>query len=164
MDIRLLTIGFTQKTAEQFFTLLATAGVEKLLDVRENRGGQLAGFAKEADLRFFVPRITRAVYEVEPLFAPTRDIRRAYIATGDWSAYEASFRELMIERRIGELLPPDRFAPPTALLCSEPAADKCHRRLVVEHLAQAWRNLGHSVTIEHLIVNNTPRRRHANKP
>jgi uncharacterized protein (DUF488 family) len=160
MHIRLLTIGFTQKTAEQFFTLLSTSGVRKLLDVRENRGGQLAGFAKEADLRYFVPRLMGGVYDVEPLLAPTRDIRRAYIESDDWSAYEKSFHELMLDRRIIELLPPSRFADPTALLCSEPTAEKCHRRLVVEHLAAAWRNLGHSVTIEHLAANaKLPRRR-----
>jgi hypothetical protein len=96
---------------------------------------------------------------VEPLLAPTREIRRAYIASGDWSAYEASFRELMIERRIAELLPPDRFVQPTALLCSEPTAEKCHRRLVVEHLAAKWREADHSVAIEHLVLAAPHRRR-----
>ena len=70
MQIQLFTIGFTKKTAQEFFTLLSDAGVKRLLDVRENRTGQLAGFAKEEDLRFFVPRLTDALYEVEPLFAP----------------------------------------------------------------------------------------------
>lgn len=161
MDIRLLTIGFTQKTAAEFFSMLEQAGVRKLLDVRENRSGQLAGFAKEADLRYFVPRlISDAAYEVEPLLAPTREIRRAYMDTKDWTAYEISFRELMHERHLVELLPPERFAEPTALLCSEPTAEKCHRRLVVEHLADAWRALGHHVTIEHLVLDKKrPKRR-----
>ncbi len=133
--------------------MLVQAGVRTLLDVRENRGGQLAGFAKEADLRYFVPLLAGgAGYEVEPLLAPTREIRRAYIATKDWLAYEVAFRELLRDRRLLELLPPERFVEPTALLCSEPTADRCHRRLVVEHLADGWRAAGHGVTIEHLVL------------
>ena len=50
MRSTIYTIGFTQKTAEEFFRLLQEAGVRKLIDVRENRAGQLAGFAKFPDL------------------------------------------------------------------------------------------------------------------
>lgn len=170
MQLRLFTIGFTKKTAEQFFTLLAGAGVRRVIDTRENRGGQLAGFAKEADLRYFLPRLIEAEYEVEPLFAPTKEIRRAYIATGDWAAYEASFKQLMLDRRLADLFSPDRFAAPAALLCSEPTADRCHRRLVVEHLADTWRRQGHEVSIEHLAVeaarpnHSTSKRRRVTAP
>ena len=33
---------------------------------------------------------------------------------------------------------PDLFAVPTALLCSEPTAKHCHRRVVVEYLDEKW--------------------------
>lgn len=152
MNIRLLTIGFTQKTAEQFFGLLEAAGTKKVLDIRENRSGQLSGFAKEQDLRFFLPRLIGAEYEVEPLLAPSPAIRDAYKTTKDWDAYERSFMALIDERRLGELIQPERFAVPTAMLCSEPTPEKCHRRLLAEYFADRWRPLGYTVEIEHLVL------------
>jgi uncharacterized protein (DUF488 family) len=152
MNIRLLTIGFTQKSAEQFFGLLHDAGAKKVLDIRENRSGQLSGFAKEADLRFFLDRLIGAAYEVEEALAPTVEIRTAYKESKDWAAYERSFMALLATRRIADLIGPERFSMPTALLCSEPTAEKCHRRLVAEYLAERWRPLGHSVEIVHLAL------------
>jgi len=57
MGSTICTIGFAGKTAEQFFTLLKNAGVQKLIDIRENRIGQLSGFAKYPDLAFFLDRV-----------------------------------------------------------------------------------------------------------
>ena len=152
MNIRLLTIGFTQKTAEQFFGLLEAAGVRMVLDIRENRGGQLSGFAKEQDLRFFLPRLIGAEYDIEPLLAPSPEIRVAYKTTKDWTAYEQSFMAMLAERRAGELIQPERFHVSTALLCSEPTPEKCHRRLVADYFADRWRPLGHAVEIHHLVL------------
>jgi len=42
----LYTIGFTKKSAEQFFGLLRNNHVKQLVDVRISNGSQLAGFAK----------------------------------------------------------------------------------------------------------------------
>ena len=42
----LFTIGFTKKTAEQFFNLLYVNHVRRLIDVRLSNNSQLAGFAK----------------------------------------------------------------------------------------------------------------------
>jgi uncharacterized protein (DUF488 family) len=150
MNIRLLTIGFTQKSAEQFFGLLRDAGTRKVLDIRENRSGQLSGFAKEADLRYFLARLIGAEYDIEPLLAPTPEIRKAYKTTKEWSAYERSFMAMLADRRVGELIGPERFSEATALLCSEPTPEKCHRRLVAEYFADRWRPLGHHVEIVHL--------------
>ncbi len=152
MNIRLLTIGFTQKSAEQFFGLLAGAAVAHVLDIRENRSGQLSGFAKEQDLRYFLPRLIGAEYDIEPLLAPSPEIRDAYKATKDWAAYERSFMAMIDDRRAGDLIQPERFDRPTALLCSEPTPEKCHRRLVAEYFAARWRPLGHTVEIEHLVI------------
>lgn len=48
--MKLFTIGFTQKTAEQFFGLLRRSGAKRVVDVRLNNVSQLAGFAKKQDL------------------------------------------------------------------------------------------------------------------
>ena len=44
--MKIYTIGFTQKTAGQFFDLLLSNQVDTLVDVRLNNKSQLAGFAK----------------------------------------------------------------------------------------------------------------------
>lgn len=133
------TIGFTQTTAERFFTRLADARVERLLDVRLNNTSQLAGFAKAQDLPYFARELVGATYEHEPLLAPTQDILDAYKKRkGDWAAYEREFRTLMERRRIDEVLSATAFERRTALLCSEAGPEHCHRRLVAEFLAERW--------------------------
>jgi len=44
--MKLFTIGFTKKTAEEFFTYLQNAGVRRIVDIRLNNTSQIAGFAK----------------------------------------------------------------------------------------------------------------------
>lgn len=76
MDFTLFTIGFTKKTAEEFFRLLQEADIRKIFDIRENRGGQLAGFAKYPDIAFFVHRLLGIEYVPEPLWHPPRRYAR----------------------------------------------------------------------------------------
>src|SRR5205085_1180361 len=136
------SIGFTKKTAEQFFGLLNSAGIRRLLDVRLNNVSQLAGFTKRDDLAFFVREICGAEYRHELLLAPTQDLLDALKKRkGAWSDYEADFLRLMTERQIERNLDPSIFAAPTALLCSEPTAEHCHRRLVLEYLRDKWGDL-----------------------
>lgn len=51
------TIGFTKKSAEEFFALLAQGDVRTLVDVRLNQNSQLAGFAQGRDLPYFLRRL-----------------------------------------------------------------------------------------------------------
>jgi uncharacterized protein (DUF488 family) len=136
------SIGFTQKTAEQFFRLLKGAGIRRLLDVRLNNVSQLAGFAKRQDLPFFLKEICRAEYVHEPLLAPTQEMLDAYKKEkGSWPEYESKFLALLAERRIEEAIDRSLFSVPTVLLCSEPTPEQCHRRLVLEYLSEKWQDL-----------------------
>lgn len=141
MDVTICTIGFAGKTAEEFLALLAQAGVRKVIDVRENREGQLSGFAKYPDVAFFLNRIAGITYTYEPRLAPTPEIRKAYRATKDWGSYEASFLQLMRDRDIPQALEPLELDDTPVLLCSEPKPTKCHRRLVADLLAEYLRSL-----------------------
>src|SRR2546422_132420 len=152
MTSTLFTIGFTQKTAEEFFRLLQDAGVRSVIDVRENRGGQLSGFAKYPDLAFFLDRLVAIEYIHEPLLAPSEEIREAYRKAKDWGQYEKSFFELMQQRNVLESLTPGQFEGNVALLCSEADPEKCHRRLVAEMLSRHWNTLGHSYQVRHLLI------------
>jgi uncharacterized protein (DUF488 family) len=137
--VEIYTIGFTQTTAEHFFSRLAAARVERLLDVRLNNSSQLAGFAKARDLPYFLRELLGASYEHEPLLAPTQELLDQYKKQrGDWSTYEQRFLALMRERQIQHALDAEGFKAPTALLCSEATPEHCHRRLVAEYLADYW--------------------------
>jgi uncharacterized protein (DUF488 family) len=137
MDI--FTIGFTQKTAATFFGILRRAGIKRLIDVRLNNVSQLAGFSKRDDLAYFLKEICQAEFIHEPLLAPTQDLLDAYKKQkGSWTEYERRFLDLLALREIEKRLGRDLFAGPAVLLCSEPTADHCHRRLVLEYLQDKW--------------------------
>jgi uncharacterized protein (DUF488 family) len=148
----LYTIGFTRKTAEEFFQLLGEAGVSKVIDIRENRAGQLQGFARFPDIAYFLDRLIGAHYEYQPLFAPTPEIRTAYRSTRDWTQYEKSFRELMEHRKVLDQVSLADIEGKAALLCSEATPEKCHRRLVAEMLSQFFSSSGHLVEVRHLLL------------
>jgi uncharacterized protein (DUF488 family) len=138
--MEIITIGFAQTPAAEFFGKLKRAGVRRLMDVRLNNTSQLAGYAKRDDLRFFLREICDAQYEHEPLLAPTQAMLDALKKQkGSWQLYEEEFLGLMAKRRIEETLDRQSFADtPTALLCSERTAAHCHRRLVLEYLQPKW--------------------------
>jgi uncharacterized protein (DUF488 family) len=137
MDV--FTVGFTQTTAEHFFGRLRDAGVERLLDVRLRNDSQLAGFAKARDLPYFLRELIGADYAHEPLLAPTAEIMDSFKkGKGDWEEFAPDFRDLLAERSVETVLDRADFERPTALLCSEPDAEHCHRRLVVEYLTEHW--------------------------
>lgn len=113
------TVGFTGKTAEQFFSLLKKSGVRRVIDVRLNNSSQLSGFAKKKDLAFFLKEICDIQYRHVPNLAPTEEILKMY-KNGNmtWEQYEEKFNNILQSRHIekvldAELLDGDCF------LCSE---------------------------------------------
>lgn len=136
--MKIFTIGFTRKSAEDFFTKLRESGAKRLIDVRLNNVSQLAGFAKKNDLKFFLREIAGMEYEHIPLLAPTQELLDSYKKNrGDWDDYEQSFLQLMRSRKIEMNIPKDTVAG-SCLLCSEKTPDHCHRRLVAEYLKERW--------------------------
>ena len=145
--MEIFTIGFTRKSAERFFGTLKRAGIELVIDIRRNNSSQLAGFAKRDDLAYFLRQLCRADYLHQPLLAPTQELLDRYRKGGEsWESYEREFLDLMARRRVEELIDPALFERRSALLCSEPTPERCHRRLVAEYLQQHWRD----VEITHL--------------
>ena len=139
--MRLLTIGFTKKTAQRFFEMLRNAGVKRVVDVRLNNASQLAAFAKRDDLAWFLREIGDMAYTHVPTLAPTKALLAAYRKGDiDWPTYEKRFLDLMRERRVEETL--DRkLLDEGCLLCSEDQPHQCHRRLVAEYLRDRWGNV-----------------------
>ncbi len=144
--MKIFTIGFTKKSAEQFFNNLQTAGVKRVVDVRLNNVSQLSGFAKKNDLAYFLKQICGMDYTHLPSLAPTKDILDAYKKErGSWKTYERDFIDLMAARKIENAIERETLED-ACLLCSEDKPHYCHRRLVAEYLREYWGN----VEIEHL--------------
>lgn len=143
---QIYTIGFTGKTAKDFFTILGDAGVKRILDIRLKNSSQLSGFAKKEDLKYFLMKINGIKYLHIPELAPTENIMDSYKKKKiNWNEYETQLNNLLVERKVenkmrGELSEGDCF------LCSEEKPDLCHRRLVAEYLQK---KLG-DITILHL--------------
>jgi len=141
------TIGFTKKTAAEFFEKLRSAGIKRVVDVRLNNVSQLAGFSKRDDLQFFLKQILGVDYAHEPLLAPTQELLDSVKKKkGRWEDYERDFLRLMHERHIEDKIDPALLAC-GCLLCSEEQPHQCHRRLVLEYLQRRWGNLD----IKHLV-------------
>jgi uncharacterized protein (DUF488 family) len=154
MKRTICTIGFTQKSLRQFVTLLRKAGVDGVVDIRQNNTSQLAGFAKRDDLAFILE--TQGIgYQEEKRLAPTPDLLQRYHAGLSWSEYVTEFEGLLAERPLDDILRgiEERFERP-CLLCAEPTPEHCHRRLV----AEAFARLRPSMEIQHLTLEGSGRK------
>lgn len=144
--ITLYTIGFAKKSAEEFFAILKLKHIKALIDIRLNNVSQLAGFTKKKDLQYFLKEICNIEYVHRPDFAPSKDILDDYKKKMiSWAEYEIKYLSLLSERQISTKIEPDQLNM-SCLLCSEPKADKCHRRLLAEYLRDAKKN----IIIKHL--------------
>jgi uncharacterized protein (DUF488 family) len=135
--MKIYTIGFTKKTAEQFFKLLEDNGIVKVVDIRLNNKSQLAGFAKSPDLEYFLGEHC-IDYEYDVNLAPTEDLKKRYSDKKQkmtFDEYTVEFLKILEERKCIEPLKKkdlDKYC----YLCSEDKADECHRRLVVEAIKE----------------------------
>ena len=137
----LYTIGFSGKSAEQFFRLLTRNEVKRVLDVRLNNTNQLAGFTKRNDLSFFLSAIAGIDYMHLQQFAPSRELLKAYRKhETEWDEYERTYLALLTERCAIASVEPTVFES-ACLLCSEASPEHCHRRLLAESIAATVPNV-----------------------
>ncbi len=154
--MRIYTIGFAGKSAEQFFTTLRDAGVQKLIDIRRSNNTLYCGFTRSRDLPFFLSRICGITYVHEPDFAPSMELLRDYQARikknkkdpDAWPEYVRRFQDEIAGRPVMELFRKHvEGADRVCLLCTEPASDRCHRKLLAEHIRE---KAGPAVDVVHL--------------
>ena len=91
-------------------------------------------------------KICNIDYIHRPDFAPTKDILDAYKKREiTWGQYELDYKKLLKQRSVENEI--DNIELNKAcLLCSEPTAEKCHRRLLAEYCKK---NI-EGITIKHL--------------
>ncbi len=132
--IKLYTIGFTKKNAQQFFELLTSNEVQEIVDTRVNNKSQLAGYAKGVDLKYFAKAVANIEYSHELDFAPTKELLSQYRKKKlSWEDYEVAYLNLLDMRKVGKKINIEQLHQ-NCLLCSEHTAEKCHRRLLAEYL------------------------------
>lgn len=145
--MRIHTIGFTKRTAENFFKSLKRSGARHLLDIRYNKTSQLAAFTKKQDLPYFLKKLTGMEYHEVPELAPSDSILEKYRSNKNWEIYEDAYNMLLGERKAEKFVPVAWLKEGAVLLCSERDPSKCHRRLAAEYLARIFNG---RIVIKHL--------------
>lgn len=138
--MNLYTIGFTQKSAQQFFKLIRDNKIDLLLDIRLNNSSQLAGFSKGNDLEYFLKELCDCDYKHTLEFAPTENILNAYKNKEiNWESYTSEYTSLITFRNVvpdfEELFNQYKSI---CLLCSEPTHDHCHRGVLASLISNAY--------------------------
>ena len=130
-NMQLYTIAYSKKTAEEFFNILRENGVKQVVDIRRHNTNQLAGFTKKSDLPWFLDTIAGIGYSHELPLAPSEDLMRAYRKEGlPFDEFAKQLRAEFAEREMPKLI------DGSALLCSEPKPDTCHRSVAAQYLAE----------------------------
>ncbi len=134
----LYTIGFIQKKAEVFFSILQENNIKTLIDIRESNSNIYAGYTVKDNLIYFLKVICNINYIENNHFAPTKELRNQYKKDKNWSEYEQNYLLLLNQRkaRIDA-----KLIDKAVLLCSEPTPDFCHRRLAAEYIANHYKNV-----------------------
>ncbi len=139
--MKIYTIGFTQKSARQFFDTLRRNGISQVVDIRLNNTSQLAGFTKKDDLAYFLKALCGVDYYHLEFLAPTKEIRVQYARSKDWDVYTQEYMALLESRDVLSRLERSFFERETCFLCSEASAEHCHRRLLAEYLKTHWEGI-----------------------
>lgn len=143
--IKLFNIGFTQKTAKQFFGIIKANKIDCLVDVRLNPNGQLSRFAFEKDLPYFLSELSDGcAYKHRVDLAPTKELLKEArdkdcAMSKNYKLFEIAYRkQLEMKSRISNFV--DEFGKyeNVVLLCSEPTNEKCHRRVLSEKLLEVF--------------------------
>lgn len=134
--MNIYTIGFTRKSAEEFFGTLRSAAIKNVIDIRLQNTSQLAGFTKKDDLPYFLTEILGAGYSHEPLLAPEESAFKAYRRSElDWKGFRKAYMNLAADRSMETVVDWNRVLKRrSVLLCSELNAEHCHRHFLVEYL------------------------------
>lgn len=141
--IRLYTVGFAGRSPEEFFGTLRRNGIRLLADVRRNNASQMAGFTKKGWIEYFLRELAGCDYIHLLQLAPKPELLKAFRQKLiSWEEYEREYLHyLERQHAAGD---PDVMRlreQPSVLLCSEPSAERCHRRVACEYLQSAWGDL-----------------------
>jgi uncharacterized protein (DUF488 family) len=139
MPQTLFTLGYQQRTLDEFVSILVESSIDVLVDVRETAWSHKPGFSKGA---FQTSLAARGIEYIHADFAGNPKWLRSNAASHreclDWySWYLGEFEEIVpaFERLLAEQL---RRGKRVCVTCFERHADDCHRAI----LAAKWQARG----------------------
>lgn len=150
----ILTLGYQQRTLEEFVAIAREEGVEVLIDVRETAWSHKPGFSKAAltaALEEAGIQYVHASFAGNPKWLRVNaESHRECLEWYEW--YLDEFGEVLdaFEMLVAELLSSGKKA---ALTCFERHADDCHRSI----LAARWMARGAARSVRHLATEGCPR-------
>ena len=140
--MKLYTIGYSDKSAEEFFRLIQENNIECLVDIRIYPNHNGAKYATKRDLPYLLKELASCDYEYLADLAPTPKLLDDFHKDGDWEKYVRGFTKLLDERNIPHSLDKILFEEQTCcLMCFEATPEQCHRRLTVERMQKYWRDV-----------------------
>jgi len=129
----LYTIGFTQRSARDFFTTLQKNSIQTLIDIRINNTSQLAGFTKKDDLEYFLQELLSIRYIHDTMLAPTKELlKKVHKKEISFEDYAKEFMLLLQKRQVEKNYTIEKLNN-ACLLCSEHSPQHCHRSLVARY-------------------------------
>jgi len=140
--MKIYTIGFTKKSAREFFGLLAPLHIDVLVDIRLNNKSQLAGWTKYPDIVYFLEKHNIGyIHDVN--FSPSIEILTKFKKEkGSWDAYTTQFEELMQKREIMNYIKNQYKSFEEKSICfllGEESFVNCHRSLIAEKFRKIFK-------------------------
>ena len=137
--MEICTIGTSGITAQRFFQALSEARVSSVIDIRLHPSSQLAGYAKQDSLRYFLDKILGVGYHHEPLLTPADEKLREYRSKSiTWENYAEEYFIKLKVSKLESKLDITKWGTTPVLLCSETTPEFCHRRLAAEYLLKVF--------------------------
>ena len=141
MKVKLFSIGFTKKTCQEFFEILAKNKVKRIVDTRINNFSQLAGFAKYPDLEYLCS-IHNTDYIYRKDMTPTKELLKKYRDKKiSWQEYSKRYLDLIDTRNILKKIKNIQESNYDCFLCSEHKVEECHRSLLLEKMKSKFSNV-----------------------
>jgi ParB family chromosome partitioning protein len=129
------SIGYSERTSEQFLSILRAAGVRTLVDARAHPVSQFKPDFAKSNLEAALARESIAYVHMGELGVP-HDRRLQLQLDQDYDSLFAWYDSNVVEKAIVRLTDPS-LAMPIAVMCVELAPERCHRHRIMLALEQA---------------------------
>lgn len=132
------TIGVSDKTAQQFFTLINKPALARVIDIRPENTVNLGGFSKKNNLPFLLQEMGQREYVRNLELVPDRNmLDDAKLTPASFHQYKQQVQTLLSSRKIETTIPRE-LIDGACLMCNEPRANHCYRKVLAEYLKDKW--------------------------
>ena len=130
---RIFTIGYEGRTPDALLRVLQSNGVGRLVDVREIANSRKTGFSSGA-LNDFLKKHGIEYIHLKGLGSPQSDRHRLHM-DNDFASFSTKFQKVLGSRKDDlNLLVSLAVEKPTAIMCFELDASRCHRSIIASRV------------------------------